>query len=538
MSTLQTYSDIKLICDKIERAAILRGKRGDRQSLEVAAGNSLESLSQLIDATEDATQATKKEGNQRGSGSKRKGKEESNTDWGSTWNETWTAESSLESKPCGVEDWEAELNTPGRSFGFEVSAFDAFNRDTEDAMRNLLGMEPGEKLAEGWERCFGCDLRFKFDFQMQPVNLLANLDDLLGQIEGAIDFWDNYSNPYNFLEDFCRLWDMFSETKICIQDWIAILLAIQGLMAKYATMAINVSFDWTVLFGPLLKLILDAVAAMIEQIVQLLTAPIDCAIGVMETIKDLFQEIEDTMNAAVDFGNSIANQAGTLPKISLEKMDVSWEGGVGSSGADMKPRKDEAGEQGWVPSFKENEFSDSSLSGEAPSLDVDKSSWTKNSGSFSSEGSVSIPTGFKMTKGMTLEQAMKDPAFANFADPFDKIIMMLNEAKAWLTKLFSNILFSLKSLNGLVSGGIALNLQSIGMMMLLIDMYNLVRLLMSLDGVKPCQENIEEVAEKMRAVYPDLEFTPNARGNIQSTTKGYESEIKFPDGICSPREKE
>ena len=424
-----------------------------------------------------------------------------------------------------------------------MSIFESAGRDAEEAMRDLLGLEPDEDLAEGWDKCFGCDLRFKFAFQLQPVNLLAGLDDLLGKIEQAIDFWKGYADPLNFLVDFCKLWDLFSQTRICIQDWIAILLAIQGLMAKYATMAISISFDWTVLFGPLLKLILDAISAMIEQIVQLLTAPIDCAIGVLTTIQELLDEIVDTANTAVAFGQSFGNMSGSA---SAQKMDIAWEGGAGSGGADMRPKKDGAGEQGWIPSFsQDSEFADGPIEGSPPSMTVNRNTW----GGISSEtgktgeplntrgdGEFGLPTGFKMKAGQSLEEAMKDPKFP-YARPFDKIIMMLNDAKAWLTKLFSNILFSLKSLSGLVGGGISLNLQSIGMMMLLIDIYNVVRLLMALgEDEKPCEENIEELAERMRAIYPNFEFTPNSSGNIGVSGDGYDNEIPLPPRCGSPRD--
>ena len=53
----------------------------------------------------------------------------------------------------------------------------------------------------------------------------------------------------------------------------------------------------------MLKLIIDSVAGLIEQIAQLLTAPLDCAIGVLTTVEELYEELNDTIaiaKAAVD----------------------------------------------------------------------------------------------------------------------------------------------------------------------------------------------------------------------------------------------
>ena len=63
-STLERYADIKLICDKLEKAAIIRGKRGDRTSLKVAALNSVLSLDQIVFASAKALEATQKTSSQ------------------------------------------------------------------------------------------------------------------------------------------------------------------------------------------------------------------------------------------------------------------------------------------------------------------------------------------------------------------------------------------------------------------------------------------------------------------------------------------
>jgi hypothetical protein len=60
MSALQEYTDIKIICDAIEKAAINRARRGHRTSAKVSALNSLLSSDQLLRSTTMAVDAMRK----------------------------------------------------------------------------------------------------------------------------------------------------------------------------------------------------------------------------------------------------------------------------------------------------------------------------------------------------------------------------------------------------------------------------------------------------------------------------------------------
>lgn len=528
---LQRYNDIKLICDKLEKAAIRRAKKGDRESAKVAGLNSLLSVDQMLYATAVAADATRKPNSlrqppaeaQTGPGGQQRSLEGFSYFGYPEDQEVWSA--------CLKGDPEVALYTPEVGFGFEFNPFQGLERDREQALRDLLGIEPGEDLAEEFENCFDCDLRVQFDFQLQPVNLLLELDNLLDEIKGTIDFWKNYADPISFLKNFCELWDMFGQLGLCIQDWITILLGLQALMAKYANASIQMTFDWTVLFGGLLKFIIDALAQLIEQIVQLLTAPIDCAIGFMTTLEQLWLELEDTLNTAVAFGDALSfdgfgQKDPETGELNLgpfgdysgngTKASIGWE--EGSGGLTVNGR-----EQGIIPRMgPESDPSET----EPPRFDVDKGDWGDGIQNLRGDGKIEIPTGFEMRGKNGLEDAFDDPTF-KFANPFQKIILSLQEVKRWITTLFANILFSLKSLNALVSGGIKVNLKNIGFLMLVIDIINLCKVILAMikSGINPCEDDIEAIAEFIETYYNGSSTT--IEGNVIGVTApgGYENTV-------------
>ena len=534
-STLERYADIKLICDKIEKAAVIRGKRGDRTSLKVAALNSVLSLDQLTFASTKALEATQKSNT---SPQPKRMQDEKEAKAYEVKNQKW--EFTEENRVClkKDEEWVAEGYSPKGGFGFEFNPFNAVGRDQEKAIKDLLGLDEGDDLAEGWENCFNCDPRVKFDFQLQPVNLLAQIDELLNNIQSTIDYWETQSSPEAYMQRLCELFNAFREVifvkdgelkvTICIQDWISMLLGLQALMGKYANMSLSISLDWTVLFGPLLKLIIDAVATLIEQVVQLLTAPIDCAIGVLTTVDELYSELDATFQlakAAVDVvkpGGDGATDLGIFGDWEADgrKMEVGWFKGSNKGGVKIGDK-----EQGIIPKAGKESDPDSTI---PPQLFVDKKDWEGQLYNKAGDNRIEVPVGFNIRGYNGLEDAVLDPNFKN-STFLQKIILSLKEARQWLTQLFANIIFTLKSLNELVRGGIGLNLQNIGFMILILDIINSIKFIMTFEnGLEPCDEDYEELIRRMRNSNPDLTYVLTPESNIEVTDTTWQTFVIDP----------
>ena len=575
MSALQQYTDIKIICDAVEKAAIKRARRGHRTSAKVAGLNSLLSVDQLLHGSQLALESMKKPVG--GSPSTARGTQRDTRDTRDTRPERDTRDDTRPTRPGRDEDtasaerwtfcppdypgddWDISGPTPEIEFGFSYNPFDAADADTDQAIRDLLGLEPGEDLAEGFENCFGCDLRLQFDFQLQPINLLLELDNLFDQISDILDFWREYADPLNFLARICDFLDWWGDLSLCKQDLIAMLLALQALLAKYANLAISISLDWTLLFGPLLKFILDALSQLIEQVIQLISAPIDCIIGFLKTIDEIVNAVVDTANVAAAFGQTMAGTGGDTPvgqtgedgflnlaglgNYSAEgtKKELEWEGGAGSGGLDFRPNVEGKGEQGFVPRMEKEDtewFSGNPYASTAntspPELNASSGSLGGGLQNEKGDSKVEIPTGFNLAGKNGLEEALKDPKF-KFSSPMQKLILSLEEAKKWITSLFANILFSLKSLSALVGGGIGLNLQNIGFLMMILDIINLIKLLASLQGVNPCSDNIDKIEEFLkRYVDGDVQRIQGEDAFVVSSG-AYTREISFAgqDDGCS-----
>ena len=207
-STLERYADIKLICDKLEKAAIIRGKRGDRTSLKVAALNSVLSLDQIVFASTKALEATQKNLSSQGARKADEKPQSAEDAWGQ-WE--YSQEPGGEARLCaGKEDeWVASLYTPKVGFSAEINPFNAIGRDQQRAIKDLLGLDEEDDLAEGWENCFDCDARVKFDFQLQPVNLLSQIDNILDNIESTIDGWESKASAESYMKRLCELFNVF-----------------------------------------------------------------------------------------------------------------------------------------------------------------------------------------------------------------------------------------------------------------------------------------------------------------------------------------
>lgn len=561
MSALKEYTDIKIICDAVEKAAINRARRGHRTSGKVAALNSLLSTDQLLHSTtmavdamrkkpvSNASRPTSEERTRRESRDTQSEKKSQNKKSAASAYASYEAPDRWNVCPPDYpgDEWEAEAYTPKASFGFAANPFDAANADTDKAIRDLLGLDPNEDLAEGFENCLGCDLRVQFDFQLQPINLLFEFDGLLDQIQDIIDFWKQYANPLNFLERICEFLDFWNANfNLCKQDLIALLLALQALLAKYANLAISITFDWTILFGPLLKFILDALAQLIEQVIQLLTAPIDCIIGVLKTIDELISAVVDTANVAAAFGETMAGMGGDTPlggtsddgflnlgglgnyKAEGTKAEAAWEGGPGSGGINIGGE-----EQGFIPKMEPSDNSFFSVGDtQPPGLEVGKTAFGEKLNNEKGDSKVEFPLGFNLAGKNGLEEALLDPRF-KYSSPLQKIILALQEARLWITKLFANILFSLKSLSALVGGGISINLKNIGFLMMILDIINLIKMLASLQGVNPCSDNINDIANFIKRYYQGAEVEID--GNTILVSQGdYTQEIVLVEDTSKP----
>jgi hypothetical protein len=308
---------------------------------------------------------------------------------------------------------------------------------------SLGGRELGDYLAE----CLGCDLRLQFDWQLKPVNLLAPIEAMLDQFERLLASIEASVNPYRALSGICDLLNALKT--ICIPDLILILASLKLLFRKYLTSAVNVKLDWTAVLGPILKAVIQGVSSLLDNISAVLIAPLDCALGSLKVANELEREIRDLSYHVSVFAKETKEDvqsilSGEIPanyEFNGITKDVGWTGpDLGSEEDNRAPRS-----FGQLSLVSRPEF--------GPNNDPTK---------------VAVPVGFEFDASTTVAGALRDPSFVD-ATMIQKLIIPVQEVRRYIQDLVAAVNKSFRSLEGLVGGGLTLQLDGLLGMLFITD---------------------------------------------------------------------
>lgn len=349
---------------------------------------------------------------------------------------------------------------------------------------------PGNYL----EDCLGCTLRLRFDWQLKPLDLLGPLNAFLDSINAALDRLLKRLDPFKLLEDLCDFLNGFNA--FCPQDLIMMIMGLRLLLKKYLMLAFRIKLDWTTLLGPLVKLIVEGITALLEQLLMLMLAPIDCAINSLETINTLYIEarsLVSTIAATDDRIKSVIDQAkaaGTPVQAvgGSTVADVNWSGGENGPYVDPVTGEEIGAVQASTQSG--NQGLDLGNLGRSDRFLSEPKTVDK---------SFTFGTGFDAAAVGTLLDAFQDPAF-NQSTPFDQLIVPLKEARQWLLETEESLVGSLNSLNLLVGGGLSLNLDNVSIIMFIMDMISLVIMIVRMKKEYP---DIRDWCEELRK-HPEI----------------------------------
>jgi len=300
-------------------------------------------------------------------------------------------------------------------------------------------------ITKALQECLGCDLRLSFDWQLKPIDLLGPIADMIGQINAALDqLWNNL-DPFKAAQGFCENMNDFS--LICIPDWIAMLMALKMLLRRYMTFSLNLKLDWTVILGPLLKLIIEAITSLINEIAGVIVAPLDCAISALEVIEKLGREAKDLALHADAFADHLVDRNQELSEgnilgedpIDFMSKDVTWD-----------------------------------VDEDAEAFDLGQLTTTqRQAGATKRKDAFSFPSGFELSSKRGLPDSLKDPEFLQ--TPFvTKLRVSVEDAKEYIMELVRKLNYSLRSINSLVGGGLSLQLGSLGLLLFIKDIIALL----------------------------------------------------------------
>lgn len=271
----------------------------------------------------------------------------------------------------------------------------------------------GDDISGFLKNCLACDGRVSFNWQLKPTNILASIDKLLSDINTSLDNLSFNLNPYQHLGDICNFLNLIKT--ICIPDLIVALASLKMLQRKYMSDAISINLDWTVVFGPILKVLVQAISGFLQNIANIAIAPLNCTINVLSSATSLESQANQLYEQTAAFTNHLENSSRDIY---------------------------ESVSQGKIPQ------------------QIQTSAVIKNdqqTGVRANYTPAALPVNHNTFDSLT-----------------KKMTEILQEAEAYIQSFVNTILNSMNSLSSLVSGGLTLQVGKIGALLFLFDMVNLL----------------------------------------------------------------
>ena len=510
------YEHLSLIISEFEKAAL---RSESRQAMMATAQSTLSAMDQIMASSDQALNMNRTANANRvssrnqasstsdswespgfrleGSGLTQDGTEPAADSWKDGHSDlNWVASGA--DRPERPEDGDIEhIKEPSFTAGVEGSVqFDAdFNE--------LFNGDPGGAQIGDWLKdCLGCDLRVNFDWQMQPVDLLLPLGNLVGDINSALDKFEGFFDENQLMANLCDLLNGLNF--LCIPDLLAILMALKMLLKSYLTFQLGLKIDWTALLGPILKMILDGIVTLLQQIAGIIVAPLDCAYAAIMSIAQLQEEIGRTADLAAAVGARVADRAaGTLSDNETNASSTFKD--VTTTHHQVEGVRDDA-----------RILKDRTI----PAIEVSE----RDSQEAQVQDSFSFPDGFQVTSETKLPDALNDRKFLT-ANPFKKLAVSVQEARRYIMDLVRKIILALRSLEGLVSGTLSLSLGNLGLILFVRDMIRLVMIIIQLfkgRNVDDWCEYLSNNPEVLEGVVPDTQSRYDANREKIVLTRGPE----------------
>lgn len=476
------YEHLSLIIDEFEKAAL---RSEQRQAMMATAQSPLSAMDQILASSDRALNMNRTANAKTSSGDSADTSDQWKTpgfrlegsgldDSGNSDGEAPAVEShndlrwisSGETKRSEATE-EGEIpEIPQSSFTVGAEGSVGFDADFNELMN---GDPNGAQLGDWIKDCFGCDLRVSFDWQLQPIDLLSPLAGLLQDINIALDQFDYFFDENKLMEQLCDLLNGLNF--LCIPDLLAILMALKMLLKSYLTFQLSIKVDWTLLLGPLLKLILDAIVTLLQQIAGIIVAPLDCAYAALMSIANLQDTLAETAAMAVAVGARVTDRASVIGSVvsgngfpGFEDTEIEADArlkDVSTTHKTVQGNQDDGGE---LPDIQ------------IPALDVSSRDADKEA----AEGAAfSLPTGFEINADTKLPTALKDPQFLQ-SNPFKKLALSVKEARDYIMDLVRKVILALRSLESLVSGSLSLSLGNLGLILFVRDMIRLIMIVIQL----------------------------------------------------------
>lgn len=375
--------------------------------------------------------------------------------------------------------------------------------DPANAIDSFFGGDgdiTAEDVRNSARECFDCDLKAKFDFEIKPINLMAELLPLINNIGAILDNLINELKPFDLLANLCN---MSKGLKLfCLPDILSVLVTLEGLINRYIGEAFKLALNWTFLIGPIVKGIVDIAATLMEQIRRLLVAPLDCAAGFVGTILNFNTSLQGATDNLVAFASSFPEyNHNTKDRILDRTMKFVPQPELNDVGnlfrkndKEPAPGAESNLTYGWefsVSDTLESSYAKQKLQIKAKrKLEKRKRAIEKLNKDPRKAQSILEKAVSNINSDLTyreespteMELNAIQEEFGRLAEQENQgmlknLLFMINEGKAWINSLHANLLLSLKALNGLVANNLEISFKLGGWILMIFDTIKVVQLI-------------------------------------------------------------
>lgn len=380
-------------------------------------------------------------------------------------------------------------------------------------MLNLSEKE-AEALNAYMYECWNCNTRITFNWQIPLIDLLAPILSLLTDINEILERLEDLTNPVNFLRNFCKWMNWFA--LICPADWISLLMALKMLFTKYLTFSLSIKLDWTVLLGPLINFIVEALTSLIRQIAGVVVNPLDCLIGIFNTLVEVEFQGRDTyatMKAAKDEFKARLEEIARGEVIPNARTSFVMSGVY------------------WDPIKKEFVRVDQSVALR------DKYEFAANSGKKTNPWEAFV-SGAKYESARNMKEAIQHPKREDMF--FYTFVGAVKEAKDYILEISAQLIETLNSIKGLCAGGLSVQLESLGFMLLILQMIRMVlmiiKLIQSNKDVTDWCDYLEKHPEKLEDALKEFVDPGSSAKEGRVTVKGHSIDMTSCISSRDPQE--
>ena len=204
-------------------------------------------------------------------------------------------------EPVGYEYRKRFTNEYKQSFGAKVTKYLDDNAPTVD-----IG---GKTYKLSIEECLNCMIDINIELTLPSLEFIFNLDKLLRQIERMLQLMLQAMDPSLLYNAICTFLLNFGANFACPANLIGINLVLPTLFVKYSIDLAKVRFDWTALFGTMIKAVLNYLVQAVESVPKVINPFIDCIINslktVMNAIKSIVASAEKITNETIQAVNQV-----------------------------------------------------------------------------------------------------------------------------------------------------------------------------------------------------------------------------------------